>query len=227
MKRIQVFWSIAVLAALALSACGAPKPEPTPTLSVGEIQTQAVSTFAGGLTETAFFMPTATLTPSPQPTNTLLATRPVGTVGTPATVAVGGGVTSCNNLVYVADVTIPDNTSMDPGESFTKTWRVQNSGSCAWGAGYKFSLIGGDAMGAQAITLSQAVAPGATYEISVPMTAPATGSGSVSGTWRMSDVSGAFFGDAVTVVITLGSGGGSAATATTGAPAATATTGTP
>jgi len=216
-----------VLAALALSACGAPKPEPTPTLSVGEIQTQAVSTFAGGLTETAFFMPTATLTPSPQPTNTLLATRPVGTVGTPATVAVGGGVTSCNNLVYVADVTIPDNTSMDPGESFTKTWRVQNSGSCAWGAGYKFSLIGGDAMGAQAITLSQAVAPGATYEISVPMTAPATGSGSVSGTWRMSDVSGAFFGDAVTVVITLGSGGGSAATATTGAPAATATTGTP
>src|SRR5574340_1626882 len=202
MRPSQIVTSILLLASLALSACGAPKPESTPTLTTGQIETAAVSTFSADLTQTAFYAPTATLTPSPQPTNTLSATFAIGTLpaGSPSAAA----VTSCNNLVYVTDVTIPDNTAMTPGQSFTKTWRVQNSGSCAWGAGYKFSLIGGDAMGAQAITLTQPVAPGATYEISIPMTAPTTGTGSASGTWKMSDAAGAFFGDALTVVITLG-----------------------
>jgi len=220
-KRLLV--TLSLLFAMALSACGASTPEPTPTLSVEQIQTAAVSTFAADLTQTAFYQPTATFTPSPMPTNTLSATF---SAGTPAVPTVPGVVTSCNNLVYVSDVTIPDNTVVRPGESFTKTWRVQNSGSCAWGAGYKFSLIGGDAMGAQALTLTQTVAPGATYELSVPMTAPSTGSGTLTGTWRMSDAAGAFFGDNLTVVVVLGSSVTS--TATTGAPVVpTATTGTP
>jgi uncharacterized protein affecting Mg2+/Co2+ transport len=222
MKPIQIVIFLTVLTSLALSACGAGKPEPTPTLTVGQIETSAVSTFAAGLTQTAFYKPTATLTPSPQPTNTLSATFPVSTLpgllASPTTAA----VTSCNNLVYVADVTIPDNTQMNPGQSFTKTWRVQNSGSCAWGADYKFSLVGGDAMGAQAITLGQSIAPGATYEISVPMTAPAT-AGTVTGNWRMSDAAGSFFGDAVYVTIVVGGAGGGSPTATTGAPTATST----
>ena len=227
MKPKQILISISLLLALALAACGAPKPEPTPTLTTGQIQTAAVSTFAADLTQTAFYQPTATFTPSPQPTNTLIATIAIGTRPTTGTLT-SGGTTSCNNLVYVSDVTIPDNTVVTPGQSFTKTWRVQNSGSCAWGAGYKFSLIGGDAMGAQALTLTQTVAPGATYEISVPMTAPSTGTGSVNGTWRMADAAGTFFGDALTIVVSVGSGGSPQPTATTGAPAATATTtGTP
>lgn len=225
MKPSKYLLPIALLLAIALTACGAPKPEPTPTLSVGQIQTQAVGTFAADLTQTAFYQPTATFTPSPQPTNTLSATFTAPTLPGAAPTVAAGGVTSCNNLVYVSDVTVQDNTEMTPGQSFTKTWRVQNSGSCAWGAGYKFSLIGGDAMGAQALTLTQTVAPGATYEISVPMTAPTTGTGSISGTWRMADAAGAFFGDALTVIIKLGSGGAAQATATTGV-SATATSGT-
>jgi hypothetical protein len=227
MKPSQIIISVMLLAALALSACGAPKPEPTPTLTTGQIQTAAVSTFASNLTSTAFYMPTATFTPSPQPTNTLSATFSVPTLATAAGTAAAGGVTSCNNLTFVSDVTIPDNTTMAPGQSFTKTWRVQNTGTCAWGTDYKFSLVGGDPMGAQAVSPAQSVAPGATYDISVPMTAPATGSGTITGNWRMSDASGTFFGDIVYVSIVLGSAGGSAATATTGAPASTATSATP
>lgn len=227
MKPFKIHASFVLFLALALSACGAPKPEPTPTLSTGQIQTAAVSTFAADLTQTAFYQPTATFTPSPQPTNTLSATFAIGTPATIAPTVASGAVTSCNNLVYVSDVTVQDNTVMTPGQSFTKTWRVQNSGSCAWGAGYKFSLISGDAMGAQAVTLTQTVAPGATYELSVPMTAPSTGTGTVSGTWRMADAAGTFFGDALTVIISLGSGGSPQATATTGAPTATATSATP
>ena len=223
MKQSQILISLILLAALALSGCGAPKPEPTPTLTTGQVQTAAVSTFAADLTQTAFYMPTATFTPSPQPTNTLSATFSVSTLPVAGTTAVSG-VTSCNNLTFVSDVTIPDNTQVTPGQSFTKTWRVQNSGSCPWANGYKFSLVGGDAMGAQALTLTQSVAPGATFDLSVPMTAPAT-SGTITGNWRMSDAAGTFFGDVVYVTIVVGSGG-AAATATPGG-AATATTGTP
>jgi hypothetical protein len=118
-------------------------------------------------------------------------------------------------------VSIPDNTQLDPGETFTKTWKVQNSGSCAWDAGFKFQLSGGNAMGATAVTLPSAVAAGATYDISVPMTAP-NAAGTVRGNWRMSTAAGQFFGDEVFVVIVVGSGGAAAAT-NTSAPAATNT----
>ena len=228
MKPAKTLFPTALLLALALSACGASTPEPTPTFTTGQIQTAAVGTFAAGLTQTAFYLPTATLTPSPQPTNTLSATFGVATLSSAPATLPAGPVTSCNNLVYVSDVTVPDNTPMTPGQSFTKTWRVQNTGSCAWGAGYKFSLIAGDAMGAQALTLTQSVAPGATYELSVPMTAPSAGTGTISATWRMSDAAGAFFGDALTVVIKLGAAASTAPAATTEVPpAATAATGAP
>jgi uncharacterized protein affecting Mg2+/Co2+ transport len=98
-----------------------------------------------------------------------------------------------------------------PGQTFTKTWRVQNTGSCAWAAGYKFSLVGGDAMGGQTVTLTTSVAPGSSYDISVPMTAPSK-SGKLTGSWRMSDAAGVYFGDTLTVVIVIG---GSTATPTT------------
>ena len=79
-------------------------------------------------------------------------------------------------------------------------------------------------MGATAVTLPSAVAAGATYDISVPMTAP-NAAGTVRGNWRMSTAAGQFFGDEVYVVIVVGSGGAApAATNTTGAPAAATNT---
>jgi hypothetical protein len=189
---------------------------------VEQIQTRAVSTFQSSLTLTALAAPTNTPLPTvtPAPTFAPLATSTSGipvTGATPGTTGVGGtGATACYGLTFVSDVTIPDNTQMDPGESFTKTWKVKNSGSCAWDAGFKFQSTGGDAMGATAFTVPSSVAAGATYDISVPMTAPST-SGTARGNWRMSTASGQFFGDEVFVVVSVG---GAAATS---APAATAT----
>ncbi|MEW6403164.1 MAG: NBR1-Ig-like domain-containing protein [Chloroflexota bacterium] len=214
MRKTKLAALFAVFALL-LAACGPSEAEMTPTINPNDIRTQAVSTFASGLTQTATLRPTATPTLTPLATITLpalttpLATLPVGT----GTVTTGTGGTLCTKLVYVADVTVPDNTQMTPGQSFTKTWRVQNSGSCEWKAGFRFSLISGDPMGAQAFTLPQSVTAGATYEISVPMVAP-NRTGTIRGDWRMSDDKGAFFGDAVYVQIVVG---GAAATNTTGA----------
>lgn len=41
---------------------------------------------------------------------------------------------------FVADVNIPDNTVFRAGETFTKTWRIRNSGTCAW-ENFRFVMI--------------------------------------------------------------------------------------
>ena len=92
---------------------------------------------------------------------------------------------------------------MTPGQTFTKTWKVLNSGSCAWDAGFKFAFTTGNALGGSTVTLPSAVASGGQYDISVPMTAPTT-AGSYQSNWRMSTAGGEFFGNEVYVAIVVG-----------------------
>jgi hypothetical protein len=221
-KRLMKAQIILALGATLLASCsGGNVPEATPTYSVEQIQTYAVARFSSALTLTAIAAPTDTPVFSPTPAVTIppLATNTSGTPFAAGTTPVGGvaATASCYGLTFVSDVTIPDNTQMDPGETFTKTWKVQNSGSCAWDAGFKFQSSGGNAMGATAFTLPSSVASGATYDISIPMTAPGT-AGTVRGNWRMSTATGQFFGDEVFVQIVVG-----ASAAATTSPTATAT----
>lgn len=218
---------VLIIGALLLTSCGATVPDLTPTVTFGadEIRTQAVGTFSADLTQTALFAPTDT----PEPTLTPAPTLATSTAGTPFGAATSAGIgataaTSCYGLTFVSDVTIPDNTQMDPGETFTKTWKVLNSGSCAWDAGFKFALTGGDAMGSSTLTLPSSVAAGSQFDLSVPMIAPST-SGTFRGNWRMSTSTGQFFGDEVYVVIVVGAGAAPTNTgaAATSAPADTAT----
>jgi hypothetical protein len=216
-RKALVF--ILLLLSLALSACGGGKPAPTPTLSIAEIQAQAIATFAIGLTQTALAAPTATPTAtlSPTPFSTLPVTSPFPTA---TSAVVINPTASCYGLTWVKDVTIPDNTVVNPGQSFTKTWLVQNSGSCAWEAGFKLVFISGEAMNGQTLTLSQSVAPGAQIELSVPMIAPTNKTGTVRGDWRMSTATGTFFGDQIYIQIVIGN---STLTPTGQVPSATPT----
>ncbi len=226
-KRLMRVQVVLALGAILIASCGAGAPEATPTYSVDQIQTYAVSTFSSALTLTAIAAPSdtpaATLTPAPTfaPLVTSTSGTPLAGLTTPGVPITGAATASCYGLTFVSDVTIPDNTQMTAGKSFTKTWKVQNSGSCAWDAGFKFQSTGGDPMGASAFTLPASVASGATYDISVSMTAPST-SGTFRGNWRMATASGQFFGDEVYVQIIVG--GGAAATAAPAASTATSTT---
>lgn len=227
LTRVQIFL---IIGTLLLASCGAGTVEGTgtPTVSVDQIQTKAVGTFSGALTLTAMAAPTDTVTPTTAATVAPLATSTSGTplsASTPGVPVSGGSTTSCYALTFVRDVSIPDNTQMDPGESFTKTWQVLNSGSCEWKAGFRFQNTGGNAMSATALVLPSAVASGATFDVAVPMTAPST-TGTARGNWRMSTDTGEFFGDEIFVQIVVGSPS-PAATNTTGAPASTQTTTTP
>ena len=213
---------IIMIVALTLAACGGNQAA-TPTISVADVQTMAVSTFASSLTQTAEAMPTDIPTITPTPANTVVATfAPLNANGTPGT-EVGNPTASCYRLVYISDVTISDHTQMTAGEKFTKTWSVQNTGGCAWQPGFKFTFVGGNPMSGSTFVLPQAVNPNDQYQISVPMVAPTT-TGDATGTWRMSDTNGTFFGDPLTVVITVTS---AATTATAGTPIITPTATTP
>lgn len=226
-RRLTNILGMLFISMIALTACGGTSSETTtPTADLTIIQTFAVQTFSADLTQTAILAPTITPAPTqtPAPTFPPLATS---TAGVPlATQTTIGGATACYGMTFVSDVTIPDNTAVNPGQAFTKTWKVKNSGTCAWDAGFKFSFTGGNAMGGATYTLPSAVAAGAVADISVAMTAPTT-AGKVQGNWRMSTAGGQFFGNEVYVIVVVGGTGATATTsaAATNTPAtATATT---
>ncbi len=44
----------------------------------------------------------------------------------------GVGLACTPGMSFVADVTVPDDTHFSPGQTFDKTWRLQNAGDCEW-----------------------------------------------------------------------------------------------
>ena len=159
------------------------------------VQTAAVATFESNLTQTAAAHPTATSTLTPSATATLISVSVTESSATPTP--------SCYRLRWIKDVTVPDFSPMNPGETFTKTWLVSNSGTCAWKTGFQFAFYGGDPMGGSNYTLTQDVNPGEQMDLSIPMTAP-SGTGIVISSWRMAGYNDWFFGDTLTVKIDLG-----------------------
>jgi len=198
-NKRKLFWfSVVAMLALVLSACGASSKEPTPTpVDVNAVAANAIATFAMGLTQTAFAQPTPTFTPQPSATNALPSSTfsPFGT-NTPA----AQPTSSCDVSVYVNDVTVPDGTVMAPGQVFTKTWLLKNTGTCPWTATYKVGFGFGSPMSGVPTAIGKNVAPGEQVQVSVVLTAPNT-AGEVSGVWRLMNDKGQFFGTNVTVVI--------------------------
>lgn len=166
--------------------------------------------------------PTATVTPfvtlTPLVTNTAFVSATLPTLSAFAT-NTQAVVSGCDNSVYISDVTIPDNTVVTPGQAMTKTWKVQNIGTCAWTATYKITFVAGNAMGGTATAIGQAVSPGQSVDISVAMIAP-TATGDSTGTWRLSNDKSVAFGDSLTIVIKVGS----ASSTSTVTPTSTSTT---
>jgi hypothetical protein len=237
-NQFNKIWGALLALSLILAGCGGAPEVAEPTPQPDAVLTAAAQTAEARLTELA--QPTATeaaaptamattppaLAPSPIVTSTLpLGTVPAvgtapaaGTAAPPAANPPAAG-TSGDLLAFSADVTIPDGTEMDPGEAFTKTWRVRNDGTTTWTTDYTFAFLGGAQMGApDAVPLTQEVAPGQEVEISVNFVAPQE-SGTVRSNWEMRNAVGEFFPIAVYVEIVVAGGG-----STGGTPAAGATT---
>lgn len=198
-----------LLIAVLTGACGSanpPQQESTPDVAV--VRTSAASTVISQFTLTAAaFTPTpAAATATSAPANTLPAsTQATNTASTPpvaqVTNAQGTTVALCDNMEFVADVNVPDDTNMSPGQDFLKTWRVKNTGSCPWGEGYELVYAGyANEMDGQAQPLTEVVQPGQEVEVSVQFTAPSE-IGEYLSAWQMSNPRGITFPEAIYVKI--------------------------
>lgn len=185
-----------LIATLLFTACAPATPiEPTP--DVLAIRTSAAKTVVAEFTLTA-----AAFTPTPQPpTNTPTLQVPTQTPTTafatdPTQIALGTPGLPCNDLSIdraTVDVTIIDGTQMTPGQEFMKTWKIKNTGSCAWGEGYGLNYLYGERMDGQPVPLGIVVEVGQEVEVSVSLKAPLQ-AGSYISAWQMSTPTGVPFG---------------------------------
>ncbi|MCI0399087.1 MAG: hypothetical protein L0332_19080 [Chloroflexi bacterium] len=95
---------------------------------------------------------------------------------------------------FVADLSVPDDTVVAPGQVFTKTWQLRNDGGCTWGPGYSLVFIGGEPMGGlETQPLAGVTAPGEILELSVTLVAPLE-PGSYRSEWKLGNARGILFG---------------------------------
>lgn len=94
---------------------------------------------------------------------------------------------------FDADVTVPDDTAIAAGETFTKTWRVTNTGTEPWDE-FQLSHVEDRAMTTNVTVRVPDCQPGQKVEISVILTAP-DNLGLHLSTWRFRDGKGELWGD--------------------------------
>ena len=120
--------------------------------------------------------------PTPEPTNT--------PVPTPTATEI-----PCDRAAFVSDVTVPDGADYAPGDVFTKTWRLKNTGSCSWTSGYDLVFDHGDQMGAPAAVqlTSGTIGQNQNVDVSVQLTAPGS-EGRYKGFFKLRNPQSGIFG---------------------------------
>jgi len=216
MKKYRLLFLVLCMM-LALSACGKENEAANTQATMDALYTAVAQTLA---VLTPAVTDTATPTPSPSPTITLIPTASGSKTAVPV-VPTSSSSTTCDNAVWAADVTIPDNTVVSPGSSFTKTWSIKNTGTCSWTTSYRIAFVSGSAMSGATTSLTSAVTSGHADNVSVAMVAPTT-VGTYTGYWKMQNASGQFFGEPVYVTIKVTSSYTATVTGTI-TPSATAT----
>ena len=108
-------------------------------------------------------------------------------------------------MAYVVDLNLDDRNMtappvMAPGQAFAKSWRISNSGTCAWGADFALVYVNGNraeaSMGAQPLTIGRKVEPGETVDLSMSLQAPSV-YGTFQAFYQMRDNTGQLFGEVI------------------------------
>jgi len=204
MQKNHSILAIAVIIATML-ACNLPsntpnQPSPDAVLTAAALTVQAQ--LSANNTPT---LPPANTAVSASSTNTPTVT-PVPPTFTPAPAATA--TSNCDNALFITDVTYADNTVVPASSTFTKTWRLQNIGSCSWTPSYALVFVSGDVMnGPTTQALSGNVNPGQTVDISVNLQAPSS-NGTYTGNWGLRNASGVIFTRFYVKIKVNGGGGG-------------------
>ena len=207
-KSALFIWIGATL--LVASACNFFAAASTPQPGSQAAYTQAAQTMAALYTQQAYNNLAATLTSiasTPGAAATPTPTQPVAvppSATSPAPTATTAPPTPkptatpipipCNQAQFLADVSIPDDTILTPGEEFTKVWRLKNIGSCTWDEDYSLVFVSGDRMQAsRSVPLEDRVRPGEKIDVFVDFVAPSQ-AGRYRSLWMLSNASGKNFG---------------------------------
>ena len=106
-----------------------------------------------------------------------------------------------HKATLVSDVTLLNGSTIAANQSFNKTWRVQNTGNCAWTNNFQFIYIGGESMAnVQMISVPHTL-PGGSVDLVLAMSAPST-PGLHIAQWQLRDDYGNFFGPVLEAKIT-------------------------
>lgn len=202
-------WMLILPAAiLIMLACNFTTPSSPPgTIDQSFLYTAAAGTLSvqftqGALSSTGTALaqpPTSTVQPptdTPSVTNTPTRTStPVPSITPfPPTRTPSPTALPCLAIKFVKDVTIPDGTKFSPGTSFTKTWELQNAGSCTWTTDFDLVFVKGNQMsGDDRIPLEGDVKAGEKVQVSVDLVAPLS-AGTYRGDWMLSNKDGDEFG---------------------------------
>ncbi|MEZ4864284.1 MAG: transporter substrate-binding domain-containing protein [Caldilineaceae bacterium] len=113
------------------------------------------------------------------------------------------------SMKWIADLNLDDKNMaappiLIPGQDFSKGWRLQNDGTCAWSADFSLTYANGNrieaAMGGTSVKVGKAVQPGEQIDLNVNLRAPQT-YGVFQGFWRMHDDQNQAFGEVIWVGI--------------------------
>jgi hypothetical protein len=217
-RYIVIGFLMLILAAL---ACNRTVPTPAAQLATATLVPASATTPSAPVSEATATSPgiEVTLTiPPVDPTSSATPAPDLPTASATASTTPTETPGCTFDSEFVSDITIPDDTELQPGMEFAKTWRMRNSGTCAWEPGTLWSFDSGDHMQGPDSVSVPATQPGDTADITVHLTAPAT-PGTYSGYWQLREPSGEAFGTKAYVRIIVAGG--------TGTPTPTATPGTP
>lgn len=213
-KTPAILTTSAILIIYLMSGCGT-SATPNPTQDPSIFYTQAAATIAMGLTQTSQALPSPTLplptsTPKPRATFTEISVSvtpyviPTPIPLTPSPIPVDPATArGCLNAAFISDVTLKFADNFNPGDKFTKTWRVKNTGTCDWPRGFQLLFVSGDRFGADTAAIDQKVMAGGTADISIAMVAPDSLSGEVYSNWTLANDIGKPFGPVLFAAITL------------------------
>ncbi len=180
-QKHKIIFTLSILA-LIMSACG------TPSQAQANISTAVAQTVQAqdSLTKIAN-MPT----PTPAPSVAIPATADIASTSTTAPVV---GAPGCTVSARLASENPPDGTLLAPGETFLKTWSLENTGTCTWDTTYKLVYRSGDLLGGLiSYPLPETVTPGETKDISIYLKAP-DNDGQVAGYWSIQTPWNTYFG---------------------------------
>ena len=172
------------------SACSPAAPTSTPTLDLNPLRTEVAGTVFAQVTRDLASTPSAT--PLPSATATSLPTSTSNPTASPSpsaevTLSSGTPAAATTNLDQWVSQTIADDTVFAPGQAFTMTWRLKNTGTSTWTAGYLLRFYSGSSFGApKEIAIGKEVLPGGEIEIAIAMKAPAI-PGNYRTDWVMSN----------------------------------------